>query len=122
MSDPEFGLPPVPVQRISLGPGDRLAVVYPGPVSAMAADRVRDRVRELVGPDVPVIILDHGPELRVVSGGGDGLPVAALREDVRGAAVEREVVQPGVQRAGVAGEARGGADAGGSAAGPPAGA
>lgn len=53
------------VVRLHLGPGDRLAVIYPRTLSARDAARLKERLA-VVWPDVPVAIFDQGPELRVV--------------------------------------------------------
>jgi hypothetical protein len=60
------GLPEVgEVRRLSLGPGDKVAVIYPERLSAYYYDVLRARLIE-IWPDVPVLVLDGGPDLAVV--------------------------------------------------------
>jgi hypothetical protein len=65
------GLPPLPevseVKRLHLGPGDRLVVTCPAPLSAYELDRLRARLREVFGPDLPVMVLDGGKDVTVVA-------------------------------------------------------
>jgi hypothetical protein len=56
------------VKRLHLGPGDRLAVTYPGPLRRADIEYIRAKVREFMGPDVPVMIFDQGADLTVVEG------------------------------------------------------
>lgn len=65
------GLPPLPevseVKRLHLGPGDRLVVTCPAELSMYELGRLRARLREVFGHDVPVMVLDGGKDVRVVA-------------------------------------------------------
>lgn len=53
------------VERLTLGPNDRLVVTYPRMLSQMDAERIKRRISLALG-DVPVVILDCGAELSVI--------------------------------------------------------
>ncbi len=53
------------VERITLKPGDRLAVRVAGRLTPQQADMIKERVTAL-WPGVPVLILDGGTSLEVV--------------------------------------------------------
>ncbi len=62
------GLPEITeVQRLTLKPGDRIIVRVPARIDEATADRIKDRLRALLG-DVQVLVLDSGMSLEVAEG------------------------------------------------------
>jgi hypothetical protein len=60
------GLPEITeVQRVTLKPGDRLAVRVAGRITPQQADMIRQRVMA-TWPGVPVLILDDSASLEVI--------------------------------------------------------
>jgi len=55
------------VQRLTLKPGDRLAIQVDRPLTSQMAQRIRAIVEQEY-PGVPVLILDEGMSLKVVEG------------------------------------------------------
>ncbi len=56
------------VQRFRLEPGDRLVVRYQERLTHQQAVLVRDRLLAWAGPGFPVLVLDGGASLEIVTG------------------------------------------------------
>jgi len=54
------------VRRLHLGPGDKLVVTCPHPLSVVSAARLKSRLIEVFGPNLPFLILDGGMDVEVV--------------------------------------------------------
>lgn len=69
MSEPEIELPEITdVERLTLRPGDSLAIRFPGMISEQQAERVIARVRAALRLDgsVPVLVLPAGASAQVI--------------------------------------------------------
>lgn len=77
-------VPPAEVQVLRLRPGDALVITFPGLLTMAERARIRERAHEALGPDVPVLILDRGPELAVVRAPDQGDPDADVRDGLPG--------------------------------------
>jgi hypothetical protein len=55
------------VQRIHLEPGDVLVYSVAKPLSAEAADAIREALKAAFGPDAAIVVMDQGSRLQVVA-------------------------------------------------------
>jgi hypothetical protein len=71
------------IERVNLQPGDRLIVRYERFLTAQEAAAVLVRVQKWSGGAVPVLILDGGASLEVLTDSGDDVQEIARREEIR---------------------------------------
>jgi hypothetical protein len=55
-------------ERVTMGPGDVIVITYPGRISAADGAATRTMAAKVLGPDVPVLVLDRGAVLSVEEG------------------------------------------------------
>lgn len=54
-------------ERLDLQPGDKLVVFYPGTLNTKIAELIERKMKEFIGHDIRVLVLDGGMKLGVLN-------------------------------------------------------